>query len=333
MAVPYTISQVNDATNLAIQRLWPKMTDLEVENYRLIYNAESTEDYIDRDSSVSGFSQAARLTDGAIITAESPVQNFDQTYTQVAHANMAVFTFYNWKYGIQRRDLEGVVKDLKGSVLRKREYLTTGYLENSIGSATSMTVTDRSGDYSKSVTGGDALALINSAHTREDGGATWSNVISDGVTSNMDFAPDALRAAFRTSSQIRDPKGNLMSINPNKVVCRRGSKAFFDAMEYNGALKKDYKPNSADRDGAPFGAYDIIALPYQTVTNEAYWWIFDESMRNQKFGLQYRGSMEPTFDGTEIEFKTKSIYASAMTAFDYGHNDGRGWDGSTGANA
>ena len=82
---------------------------------------------------------------------------------------MAQFTMYDWKFGIKKRKLEGVVNDLLKSCQRKKERLLTEYLENSINDATSYTVSDDSGNWSKSVTGGDSIGLIDSAHTREDG--------------------------------------------------------------------------------------------------------------------------------------------------------------------
>jgi len=332
-SVPMTLDLAGDLIDLAIQRIAPKMTNLEEENFSKFYNVESTDDYLDKDSSLSGFSEAARMTENAIITSESPVQGFDQTYTQLFHGKMGQFTLYDWKYGIKKRKLEGVVRDLKRSVMRKRERLTTEYLENSIGATTSYTVSDDAGNYTKSVTGGDSAALINSSHTREDGGSAWSNVIGDGTTSNMDFAPDALRAAHRTASLIRDPKGNLMNIQLDTVVVRKGSSISFDAMEINGALKKNFKPNSADNDGQPFGAFNVVELPYLTTTADNYWWMFDSKMKGFDMGLQYRGSQDVVLDSPEKDYKTKTIMVTSTAAWDYGHNDGRNWVGSDGTNA
>lgn len=332
-AVPMTLGQAADLVDVAIQRMSPKMTNLEEENYSRYYHVEMTDDYHDQDSNLSGFGEAARMTENAIITSESPVQGFNQTYTQVFFGKMAQFTLYDWKFGIKKRKLDGVVRDLKRSALRKRERLTTAYLENSIGATTSYTVSDDSGNYSKAVTGGDSLALINNAHTREDGGSTWTNVITDGTTVNMDFAPDALRAAYRTFSLIRDPKGNLMNVNLDTLVFRKGSSISFDAMEINGALKKNFKPQSADRDGSPFGAFNIITLPYLPTGADAFWWAFDSSMMSYDQGLQYRGSQDVVLDTPEMDYKTKTILVTSTTAFDYGHNDSRSWVGSDGTNA
>ena len=331
-ATPMTIDQAADLVNLSIQRIYPKMTNLMEENYKKYFHVESTEDYYDKDSSVSGFGEAARMTENSIIISETPVQGFDKTYTQVFFGKMGQFTQYEWKFGIRKRKLEAVTRDLAKAAMRKRERLTTEYLENSMAATTSYTVTDDAGNYTKSVVGGDGVALINSAHPREDGGSSWSNVIGDGTTSNMDFDSDGLKAAYRTASLVRDPKGNLMDINLDTLVVRKGSAIYFLAMEINGALKKNVKPESADSDGAPFGAFNIIALPYLSTSAAAYWWMFDSSMKGPESGLQFRGSQEIQLDPAYSDYKTKTIYVSSTVAFDYGHNDGRGWAGSNGTN-
>lgn len=332
-ATPMTLGSATDLIDLSIKRISKKIENLNSEVALSLYHKETTDDYYDKDSSMSGFGEAGRMTEGSIIVSESPVQGFDKTYTQQFFGKMGSFTLYEWKFGIKKRKLESVVQDLKNSVSRKRERLLTQYLENSIGATTSYTVVDDAGSYSKSVVGGDGVALINNAHSREDGGSSWNNVIYDGTTYNMDFAPDALRAVHLTASLVTDPKGNLMDINPDTLVCRKGSQIYFDAMEINGALKKNVKPNSADKDGAPFGAFNIIALPFMTYANASEYWMFDSSMKSADMGLQYRESQGTVIDAPDADYKTKTIYVSSHAAFDYGHNDGRIWFGSTSANA
>lgn len=328
-----TLAQASDLIDKAIQKIYLKFTNLEEENYTKFYHTENTEDYYDKDSSVSGLGEAARITDGALIVAETPIQNFDKTYTQQFMGKLTAFTLYDWKYGIKKRKLESVVRDLDRSCRRKRERLTTEYLENSNSNAGSYTVTDDAGNYTKSLVGGDSQELIDSAHTREDGGTAWSNVVSDGTTSNMDFEYDAVKAAHRTSSLIRDPKGNLMNIDLDTFIFRKNSPNFFRAQEVLAALKKNEIPGSMDNDGAGVSAFKMLGLPYLTSANQAYWWAFDSSMKGPEYGLQYRESQGIQFEGPDTEFKTGTIYYKSTFAFDYGHNDGRPWVGSTGANA
>lgn len=329
-----TLGTAADLIDVSIQRIYPRMSKLAVPGDILkLYNEEQTEDYYDKDSSLSGFGEAARLVENAIITSESPVQGYDKTYTQVFHGKMAQFTMQEWKFGIKKRKLEGVVQDLVRAAQRKKERLLTEYLENSINNVGSYTVSDDSGNWTKTVTGGDAVEFIDSAHTREDSGASWSNVIGDGTTSNMDFADDALKALWRTGSLIRDPKGNLMDINYDTLVFRKGSSISFRAMEINGALKQNKVPASAENDGAPFGAFNVVMLPYVTNASAAYWWGFDMGAKGPETGLQVRTSQNVELDKPYPDYKTKNIYVSSIFGMDYGHNDARYAAGSLGTNA
>lgn len=328
-----TIGTAADLIDKSIQRIAVKITNSVIENYKDYYHTETTEDYYDKDSSISGFSEAGRITESAIIVSESPVQGFDKTYQQVFFGLIGSFTMQEWKFGIKKRKLEKVVRDLDRACRVKREKLTTGYLEASIANGSTMTIQDPSGNYSKSVTGGDSQEMIDSSHTREDGGTAWSNVIGDGTTSNMDFAYDALKAAGRTGQLVTDPKGNQMDIDYDTFVFKKKSPISYKAMEINAALKSGKIPESADNDGSGASTFSILQLPYLTAANQAYWWGFDSTMKDYDMGLQYRESQGITFEGPDVEFKTGTIYYKSYMAYDFGHNDGRMWSGSTGANA
>ncbi len=117
------------------------------------------------------------------------------------------------------------------------------------------------------------------------------------------------------------------------MILKNDSQVYFDAMEVNGALKKNFKPTSADHDGASFGAFDIIALPFQLSANAAFWWMNDSSLLGRMSGLQYFESQAPQIEPSYTDYKTKTVLVSSTAAFDYGHNDGRSWVGSNGANA
>lgn len=333
-AVPMTLDSAADLIDLSIQKIVKKTTNLSKLNiHETVFYSQTTEDYYEKDSSLSGFGEADRITEGAVLSAESPVQGFDRTYTQEFFGKMATFTTHEWRFGIKKRKLENVVSDLDGTIRRKRERILTEYVENSMGANTTYTVTDGKGNYSKSVLGGDGKAAINNAHTREDGGSTWNNVVYDGTTYNMDFAPDAIEAMYRTASLIRDPKGNLMNIDPDTFICRKGSALQFEMERINGAVAKNFAPNSAENNGKPFGTFKTIYLPYLTTSAAAYYWFMDSSMKSDTCGFQYRESQGPSIDAPEKDYKTKNIYVSSTAFFDYGHNDARCLIGSTGANA
>ena len=188
-----------------------------------------------------------------------------------------------------------------------REELAADRLDQSYN--TSYTRSDDGGSYSVTVSGGDAVAMISNAHTREDGGSNWNNRVTDGTTVNMDFDYDAVKAAHRTASLILDPKGRLMNINLDTFIFKTGTTNFFRAQEMLGAILsggKSSMPGSADNDASGVPAYKVIALPYIS-TNTAYWWAFDSSMKGNMYGLQYKESQPITLESPHVVYKTSEI--------------------------
>lgn len=76
-----TLNAAADLIDKAIQYVALKKTNLEEENYRKYYNVSSTEDYYTKDSSLTAYGEAARITENAVIVSESPVQGYDRTLT------------------------------------------------------------------------------------------------------------------------------------------------------------------------------------------------------------------------------------------------------------
>lgn len=330
-----TLGDAVDLTDVAIQKVFLKETDLEKNTYfDKYFNVEkNVVDYYLKDSSLSGLGQAARITENAVITSEAPVQGFDKTYTQVEFGKLLPVTKQLWKFGIKKRNLERVASALKSACLRYREVFCADKLDNSY--STSFTKTDDSGSYSVTVSGGDSVAMISNAHTREDGGTNWNNRVTDGTTVNMDMDYDAIKAAHRTASLILDPKGQKMDIQIDTFICTRGTAVAFRLKEILGAIKaggKNSIPGSADNDAAGVNAFNILELPYIT-TNTLYWWGFDSRMKGDEYGLQYKESQPISLEGPNVVFKTGEIQYKAMMIFDIGHNDARNFTGSKNTNA
>jgi hypothetical protein len=80
-----TLGDAADLTDVAIQKIFLKQTELEKKTYfDKYYNVETgVVDRLLKDSSLSGIGQAARIVENAVITSEAPVQGYDKTYTQV----------------------------------------------------------------------------------------------------------------------------------------------------------------------------------------------------------------------------------------------------------
>jgi hypothetical protein len=299
--VPFTIGAAADLTNRAINDIYLKVKDEGFDYYKKYMNVRTgISDYQYKDSALSDLSNAGRILENAVIDAESPIQGFDQTFTQVTYGKLLRITRPMWYYGIQKRDIEKVASATKRACMRHREEFCADRLDNSF--STSYTRNDANGSYTVATTGGDSVALISNAHTREDGGTSNNNRITDGSTINPDFAYDAVKMAHYTASALsplKDPKGNRMSINLDTFVFTKGSPESQIAPEILGAIRRGYKPQSAERDGSGVPAFKQIDLPWIT-TNTSYWWAFDSSMVNDQFGLQYLEGQPINLEGPNV---------------------------------
>ena len=73
MSSPFNLGQFVDSTNLAIQKIVKKeaVVDLMLKKY---YNFRTTEDLIEKDSSISGLKEAEFTTENTQVTEDVPVQ-------------------------------------------------------------------------------------------------------------------------------------------------------------------------------------------------------------------------------------------------------------------
>ena len=327
MAAPYNIAQAADLVDLSIQKIFLKASDPDL-MYPKYFNTRSTQDYYEKDSSLSGLSEAGFVDENSVITSDTPVQGYDKTYTQEMVGMILPFTWKMWKFGIKKRDLENITRELKASMARKKEKLCAERLTNGFES-TSYSHSDIGGSKTITTSGGDGLGFIDDDHTREDGGTNMNNYVYDGTTYNLAFDYAGLKAAHRTAGLFVDPRGNPFVGNMDTLVCKNKSSVHFKAMEILGAIKQGKIPESMDNDGAAVPAFKVIPLDY--LTQDAYWWMFDSSRMNDQYGFQFIESEAPTTDPVNIVYKTKEIQTSAHTMFDLGHNDSvRSWVGSKG---
>lgn len=337
MANPLSLSDASDLIDVSIQNIWIKGSSDETKFYEQYYNVErGVTDYFLKDSSLTGLGFAGRIVENAAVTAQSPIQGFDRTYTQIQFGILLSFTKFMWVFGIKKRNLENITAEARRACTDLRELRCADRLDNAYN--TSYQASDISGNYLVSTTGGDGKAFIDSAHTREDGGTSWGNRVTDGTTVNMAMEYNALKAANRTAALIPNPVGKPTNINLDTLVVSRGFAPDNRATEILGAINRGFIPGSADRDGAHALAnggtpsYKIIRNPWIT-TNTSFWFMFDSSWKNSKYGLQYKESQGIELEGPNLVFKTGEIQYKTTMMFDIGHNDARGWVGSKNTNA
>lgn len=73
MAAPYTLGQAADLVDLSIQKLFIKASDPEL-MYPKYFNTRTTEDYYDKDSSLTGLGEADFVDENGVIFSDTPVQ-------------------------------------------------------------------------------------------------------------------------------------------------------------------------------------------------------------------------------------------------------------------
>jgi len=329
MSAPLTINQAADLVDLSVQKIFEKMA--EPENvYSKYFNVRTTTDYYEKDSSLSGLTQADFVDENGVIMSDIPVQGYKKTYTQNMVGIIVPFSFQMWKFGIKKRDLQNVAKQLKNSILQKKEQLCAERIDNAW--STSYTHTGSSASKTITTTGGDSVAAASASHTREDGGANMNNIVYDGTTYNLPFDYAGIKAAYRTAGLMVDPRGNPMIPNLDTLVCKKNSSVHFKAKEILTAIKNGKIPESNDNDGSGVNAYDIVAVPW--LQNANYWAMFDSTMKNDQYGFQFVESQAPQVDPVNVVYKTKEIQTSATTLFDLGHNDiARSWVFSNGTSS
>src|SRR3990167_830626 len=325
MPIPFALGHAADLTNVAIQRIWLKASSIQkVTYFDKFFNVERwITDRLMRDSSITGLGEAARLPEQGIVVGEAPVQGYDQTYTQVEYGKLLSVTKQMWKFGIKKRDLESVTQELRNACLRKKETLCGDHIDNQ--SATSYTVSDDNGNYSRTISGGDGVAAASEAHTREDGGTNWNNEVYDGTTYNMDFDYDAIKAAHRTAALIRDGKGNLTDVNIDTLTVRKNFPNHFRALEILGAIRAGGTrsiPGESSNDAAGTPAFKVLPLPWIN-TNTGNWGMFDSGMKSLQYGFQLKESQPIQLEGPNVVFKTGEIQYKATEMYDLGFNDVR----------
>ncbi len=327
-SVPFDIDAAADLTDLSIQNIWLKSPADLMEYHKDYYNVEPVSDYITKDSSVTSIDSFSKVAENQQIPADSPHQGFDKTYTQSFFAGMLRITRPMWRYGIQARKLEGLVRELKNDATRFRENV----LANPFNNRTATSYTETTGKFSYTVTntGGDSAAMASTAHTREDGGTNWSNVQTDGTTLNMDFDYDAWKAALKTAQAIKGGVGEILDLSMDTVVCKKDSSVHHRAQEILKSIERGEKPGTANRDGSISAAFKILAVPY--FTSDTAWAAVDSSKIGPRFGLQMKEGMSLQIDPQFVDYDTKEMKYSAGMDFAYGFNDMRNWVISDGDN-
>lgn len=331
--MPMTLADAADLTDASIQEIGLAESAKLDTSYSEIYDVMTGVTDLDyKDSSLGGLGYAGRIVEQAAATEKVPPQGNDKTYTQAQYGIIFTVSKLQWFFGIKKRKLEAVTQEALRAVGNLRNRRLYEKLDNAFD--TSYTAQDISGNYSITISGGDSVALVSNAHTREDGGTNNNNRVTDGTTVNMDFDYDAIKAAHRTAQLIRDYNGLPMTINLDTLVVSKNTTNYFRALEILGAIKKDRIPGEMSNDGSGAMAFKVHATPW-VLTNTGYWFMTDSSLKgSQVWGsLRYLESEPVHIEPVNVVYKTGELQFKAVGMWAWGHNGYRNLVGSKNTNA
>lgn len=147
----------------------------------------------------------------------------------------------------------------------------------------------------------------------------------------MDCEYDALKALRRTAAAVKNGRGMQMMIEPDTLVCKYGSSVHSRYEELQAAISKNQIPGGPDNDGAAkVGLPKLIVSKY--LDNDAYWFAFDSTKKNDRMGLQWIWAERPKLLEPELDYDTQLYKRQAYMFYDRGGNNMRNWFASNGTN-
>lgn len=165
--VPLDLQSLASAIDPAVQTYFQKSGEYlkpEYEDY--VYTDTEITERTMQEAWLGGLTQFGRNLENAVILGESPPESSAKSYVQVEFSDMVRVTRQAMIFGLEKRNLQDQLTELRKAAVRKKSRDCADILNNH--TATSYTVTDRSGSFTKTITGADSVAFQSSSHTRED---------------------------------------------------------------------------------------------------------------------------------------------------------------------
>jgi hypothetical protein len=285
------------------------LKEVPTEHGRWINKASISRAYED-DYIVSEFGAVPSKVEGASVQFEDAVEGSTKRYQPTPYGLGFIITREMWD-----DDLHNVMKRMTQALKRSFRNLFEVEAYKILNNATSAT-----GRYA----GLDGLALLSTAHTRLDTGATQSNKPS----TDVDISYTAVQSAMLSFHGWLGEKGLPILFNPSTAIVS-GTDQFNASLIFKNA---GAPPNTADRDknfvtDGPDGnsINNLVISRYLTDTDS--WFILsDKSQHN----LRLVSRVEPEFEMAD-DFATGNVQAKGYARVISGFSDWRGVYGSTGS--
>jgi len=270
-----------------------------------IYETESSERAFEEEVQLSGFGQAPVKTEGSAISYDTAQEAFTARYN---HETIAM------GFSVTEEAIEDNLYDSLSARYTKALARGMAYTKQ-VKAAYPL----NNGFSGGAFTTGDGVTLLNTAHTRTDGG-TNSNVLA--VASDMNET--SLEQAVIDIAAFRDQRGLLIAARPRKLIIAPNNQ--FVATR---VLESQLRAGTADNDINAMRTNGAIPEGWRInhfTTDTDAWFIITDVPDGMKHFT--RTGLTTSMDG---DFDTGNVRYKARERYSYGCSDPLGIFGSEGA--
>ncbi len=274
------------------------------EEYKEIYETETSERSFEEETKLSGFSAAPVKNEGSAIAYDNAQEVFTARYT---HETIAL------GFSLTEEAIEDNLYDSLSSRYTKSLARAMAYTKEVKGAST------LNNGFSASFPGGDGVPLFSTSHPLVSGG-----VNSNTPTTPADLSETSLEAAVIQISLWTDERGLLIAAKPRKLIIPTNLQ--FVATRI---LETELRVGTADNDinalknnGAIPGGYAIN----HWLTDTDAWFLTTDVPNGMKHFVRtpLSNSMDGDFDTGNVRYKSRERYS-------FGFSDPLGMFGSPGA--
>ena len=243
---------------------------------------------------MAGFGPSVEIAEGGDVTYDEAISPVTRRYDIVKRGLGYKITDKLWM-----NDAYGEVQKFEGDLRRADADDTETFFFGLFNSATATTVS----------TGFDGLALVSTAHTRMDGGATQANR----PTTLAAFSLTALEDAVIAFTKFLDERGRPFRSVPNKLLTVPDL-----VLTVEEVLGSVLRPNTADNTtNALRNLFDLSPIVSHYLTGTTYWSLFGDG-----HDINAIWRMRPTQD-SEIDFDSDTIKRKNTKWMARGHGEWR----------
>jgi len=274
------------------------------EEYKEIYETETSERSFEEETKLSGFSAAPVKNEGSAIAYDNAQEVFTARYT---HETIAL------GFSLTEEAIEDNLYDSLSSRYTKSLARAMAYTKEVKGAST------LNNGFSASFPGGDGVALFSTQHPLVSGG-----VNSNTPATPADLSETSLEAAVIQISLWTDERGLLIAAKPRKLVIPTNLQ--FVATRI---LETELRVGTADNDinalknnGSIPGGYSVN----HWLTDTDAWFLTTDVPNGMKHFVRtpLQNSMDGDFDTGNVRYKSRERYS-------FGFSDPLGMFGSPGA--